>query len=238
METCSSPRPNRASFGAVLLAVALLCAAREGTAQTTSKQFWPELEVFYRLGTRARLYALANHTFSSDNLQDDQQYGINLDLFIKRVLSPVLDTRELDRGQPIMLRVGYRYDLDFNLPESPVTDRILVELTVRWTFKGVTLASRNSIDFRWTDGRYSSRYRTRARLEVPVSLKGYKPAPYASAEWYYSIQAGEWTKAKYEVGAHLPISRHIATEPYAGWETDWDRTPSVRALGLRLILSW
>ncbi len=190
------------------------------------------------MGTRARLYGQANNTFSSDSLQDDQQYGVNLDLFVKRVLHPVVDTRELDRGQPIMLRMGYRYDLDFNLPESPVTDRILVELTVRWTFKGVTLGSRNGIDFRWTDGKYSSRFRTRARLEMPVVVKGYKPAPYASAEWYYAIQAGEWTKVRYELGAHLPIVPHISTEPYAGWETDWDRTPNVRALGLRLILSW
>jgi hypothetical protein len=230
-------RSSGLSFGTALLAVLALCA-RDVAAQETVEQFWPEVEVFYKTGAHTRVYGLANRTFSSDNLQDDQQYGLNLDVFIKRVLHPVVDTRELDRGQPLMLRVGYRYDVDYNVPEPPVTNRILIELAVRWTFKRVTLADRSGIDFRWTDGKYSSRYRNRLRLEVPLTLGQYKPAPYASAEWYYAIQAGEWTKVKYEVGAHLPIARHVATEPYAGWEIHWDRARNVRALGLRLILSW
>lgn len=229
-----------------LLAAVLLCGASPVLAQTASGPidgvFWPQLDLFYQVARNARLYGIATYTFGPDPLVDNAQYGLNVDLFWKHRAvvkhRPAVDALAFDRSQPIMLRMGYRYATDLGIPGPSRQNRVLFELTGRLT-KGVfTLAERNSFDFRWTDGKYSTRYRNRLWAEAVVSLGTYQPVPYANAEWFYSVQNAEWTKVRYEAGVHFPVASLFAVEPYAAWEDYWDGSPDQRGVGLTVVLSW
>ncbi len=230
----------------LLLAAFVLVGARSAAAQaspgTVDGVFWPELDVYYRVNGHVRLYGIATYTIGPSPVVDNAQYGANVDLFARHRLlfkhRPAADALAFDRSQPVMLRVGYRYSTDLGTSDPSTQNRLLFELTGRLTKGAFTISDRNGFDLRWTDGDYSTRYRNRVWLEAVVSLGDYQPVPYADAEWFYSIQDGEWTKVRYEAGVHLPVVGRVAVEPYASWEDYWDGSPDQRGLGFNFILSW
>lgn len=235
---------SRASL--LLLAALMLGGAGTGAAQSGSNPvsgvFWPELDLYYRVGEQVRLYGLATYTLGPSPLVDNAQYGANIDFFAKRKLifkhRPAVDVLAFDRVQPVMLRVGYRYSTDLGTSDPSPQDRVLFELTGRLTSGSFSIADRNGFDMRWSSGEYSTRYRNRIWIENTVRLGSYQLAPYANAEWFYSIQDAEWTKVRYEAGLHLPVRRLFAVEPYASWEDYWNGSPDLRGFGLNLVLSW
>jgi hypothetical protein len=219
--------------------------AQADSSSTTDGQFWPEMDLYYRLGKAARLSGIATYTFAMDGGPGNQQYGANLDLFAAAKKSPIrrfvrgAEARVQDRAQPLQLRIGYRYGVDFNTAAPEVENRIIAEFTGRVSRPAFTLSDRNGFDIRWKNGVYSPRYRNRVFLVVPVELKHYAFTPYANVEWYYSLSNGTFTKVRYEAGVQLPMLAHFTTEVYAGYETYWHSTPShVAGAGLNLVLSW
>jgi hypothetical protein len=228
---------------AVMLAGSL--SAQPDSSSTTDGQFWPELDLYYSVSKFVRLYGIATYTFPTDGGTGTQQYGANLDLFSAAKKLPIrrfvqgADALAENRAHPLQLRTGYRYAVDFNTPTPAVEDRLIGELTGRVSKPAFTLSERNGFDIRWINGEYSSRYRNRLYLEVPVKLKRYDFTPYANVELFYSLSNGTFTKVRYEAGAQLPVLSHITTEVYAGYETYWHTTPShVAGAGVNLVLSW
>ena len=219
--------------------------AQADTSSSTAGQLWPELDVYYSLSKSARLYGIATYTIPTDNGPGSQQYGLNLDLFtpatrlrIRQVVQGA-DALAQNRAQPLQLRLGYRYAVDFNTTTPGVEDRIILELTGRVSKPAFTLSERNGVDIRWINGAYSSRYRNRIYLEVPVNLKTYGFTPFADVELFYSLSNGTFSKVRYEAGVQLPVVSHFTTEVYAGYETYWNTTPShVAGAGINLVLSW
>lgn len=206
-------------------------------------EFWPEVDIYYKLSDYARLYAIATYTFAEDDTQDNEQYGLNVDVFVKpvRALQRLrgADALAADRKRRLQLRLGYRYANDFNSPTPSVVNRLLAELTARMVTKHFSLADRNGIDARWKEGVYSSRYRNRIYLEVPANLKHYAFTPYADVEWTYVITDDEWNNVRYEAGAQLPVVSHFTVEAYFGWQTYWESTPSyTRGPGMNLVFSF
>lgn len=225
-----------------LLPFGARAAAGQTGSGTVDGVFWPELDLYYQTSEHVRLYGIATYTFGPDPVVDNAQYGVNVDLFAKRrrlfAHRPAVDALAFDRTQPIMLRMGYRYATDLGIPDATIQSRVLLELTGRLSKGAFTIADRNGFDLRWTDNDHSTRYRNRLWLEAVLTLGSYQPVPYADAEWFYSIQSGEWTKVRYEAGVHLPVGDLFAVEPYAAWEDYWDGSPDQRGLGLNLVLSW
>jgi hypothetical protein len=230
---------------AAAVALAGPLSAQADSSSTTDGEFWPELDLYYSVSKFVRLYGIATYTFPTDNGPGTQQYGANLDLFSAAKKVPIrrfvqgAEARAQDRAQPLQLRTGYRYAVDFNTATPAVENRLLAELTGRLSRYGITLSERNGFDIRWKNGVYSSRYRNRVFLEVPVELKHYDFTPYANVEWFYSLSNGTFTKVRYEAGVQLPVLAHFTTEVYAGYETYWHTTPAhVAGAGLNLVLSW
>jgi hypothetical protein len=231
----------------VIATVLLLSGARAAAAQsgsgTITGMFWPELDFYYRTGTHTRLYGIATFSIPPDStLPGNGSFGINFDYFPKRRAlfnhRPAIDALAFDRTQPLQFRTGYRYATDLGASQPVIENRLLFELTGRLTKGAFTAYDRNGFDFRWIDEEYSTRYRNRVWLEAVLTIKHYQPVPYADAEWFYSVQNGEWTKVRYETGVHFPVGSLFALEPYAAWEDYWNGAPDQRGLGLNLVLSW
>jgi len=116
---------------------------------------------------------------------------------------------------------------------------LLVELTFRRNLWELFGADRNGIDFRWTNGEYSTRYRNRLMVERPVTTRGYEWTPYGDVEVAYVFTSNRWSSVKYEAGVQLPILRHWSVEVYGAVQDNWTSQPDkINALGLTLVASF
>jgi opacity protein-like surface antigen len=232
---------RRLALGLVLALVVAAASPAASAAEDTQKQLWPELDVFYKLGPNTRLYGIAKYTLT-DGDGDNQQYGINLDFYPKRTpfyryMRGAGLTEQLDK--PVQLRMGYRYSEDFDATAPSVQNRLLLELSGRVRRHTLRLEDRSGVDFRWTDGAYSSRYRNRFLVAVNTRLGQYHFTPYVDAEWYYSITNGYWTSVKYEGAVELPVAEHMSVVPNIGWQTFWHSSaPTTAGVGIKLALSY
>ena len=231
----------------VALATVLLLGAHGVAAQTggneDQKQFWPEVDYFQHLSEHTRLFTQVLASTGANNQFDNAQFGINFDTFLRPrpVLAYIKGAESLiqDRTQPALLRLGYRYSESLNSSGKDISNRLLAELSVRRNLWGGSLADRNSFDWRWTNGVWSTRYRNRVYYERPIEVRKYEFTPYADAEWYYTIQDDAWTAVKYEAGVQLPVRSHFTTEVYLGLQNSWGASPSSTVgFGLTLVFSY
>jgi hypothetical protein len=207
-------------------------------------EFWPEVDFYQRLSDNARLMARASGVIG-DGQVSNQQYGLNLDLFLKPrpFQAYVLGAQSLveDRHLLATLRLGYRYSTSPAEDGEPnvVQNRLLTELTLRYHLWSILATDRNGFDWRWTNGTYSTRYRNRLQLEHTATIGTYEVTPYASAEVIYLLSGGYWNQIRYRAGVQLPIVPHFSVQVYYGYDHVWHPNPAnVDALGLTLIISY
>lgn len=230
------------------LSAALLLGARGSSAQSSGansdqEQFWPEVDYYQHLTRHTRLFTQVLASTGANNDFDNSQVGVNFDTFLKP--RPFLahikgaESLILDRSQPALLRIGYRYSESLNDSSAEFSNRILAEFTLRRSLWGGNVSDRNGFDWRWTNGVYSNRYRNRVYYERPFEIRKYELTPYANAEWSYTLQSDAWTSAKYEAGVQLPVASHFTTEVYLGLQNTWGTTPSSTVgFGLTLVFSY
>ena len=76
---------------------------------------------------------------------------------------------------------------------------------------------RNRVDFRWTNGVYSTVYRNRLSIAHDVVAWGYRCTPYASAEVFYDGATRSWRQQRYSLGVQWPYKTLLALDTYYLW---------------------
>lgn len=228
--------------GATCAALSIAPVAAPAQSSNAQEQFWPELDYYQHLSDRSRIFAQAIYHLAANNGLDNEQYGINLDLFAKPHLldKRIWGARSVveDRNIPLMLRLGYRYQENFNTSSLSIQNRLLVEGTIRREIWDLLAEDRNGFDWRWTNGVYSTRYRNRLQLQHSFDLQASDITPYANAEWTYTITDGRWTGVEAQVGAQFPVRKRLSAQLYLAQQNTWASSPTeIRALGLTVILS-
>ena len=180
--------------------------------------------------------------FGANGYTDNQQYGLNIDLFQRQPkFAEALGAATLveDRYKPGFVRIGYRYSETVNSDTGyTVQNRLLAEFSVIRKYGGFVASDRNGFDWRWTNGDWSTRYRNRIYAEYNLEFRHYELTPYANAEWYYSLQSGTWSGVKTEIGVQTPVAEHFSTEVYFGRSVNWNSAPAyTNALGITLVFT-
>ena len=218
-----------------LCAVWLLVAATQPAgAQTVA--FWPEVDVFVRLNSTARV-ALVATTVQENGETTDGEFGGNLDLFLKPIRREPKLMFHLDESKNrfLLIRSGYRY-----LPSytgGSAENRVLIEATVRYPLKGqfgdVLLSNRNRMDFRVIDGTYSWRYRNRLSAERELSLGRVRVNPYSRFEIFYDSSFAAFSRTELMMGGSFPITRYCELDGYFDYQLDTGSGPNEkrRAVG-------
>ena len=195
---------------------------------------WPELSAYIRRSAITRLYlnmAYAQGKESPDRVVDLAGY---LDLSIKPVGRKHLQSEDWARNRYLWVRAGYDHVLKGEgRGPSPAEDRGIVSLYAKaplpwelWT------EGRVRADLRWISGEYSTRYRFRAEVNREWTLAGHAVTPYVNAEWFYDTRYDGWSRALYQVGPEVTVSRGFRFEVYLARQVD--RLPgdsSLNALG-------
>jgi hypothetical protein len=223
-----------------LILFCLLLAVGEADAQSdsdTSNEIWPEVQVFFDVKPKVRIFLLGTVSTSVEDgeVLRGQAY--------EALFGAHLDYLPNDN---FFLRTGYRFitSLDESAPSKE--HRIVIEQHFRKMLKGdVLLSDRNREDYRFINGDFSFRYRNRVTLEREFIIKDRALTPYASGEIFYDSRFNTWNRNRYAFGVVLPIRRRYAALKmlfpkrdvtvdiyYMRQNDSRSSTPHVNALGL------
>jgi hypothetical protein len=240
-------RPSGWLALALVLGVQLLAAgqlgAQSSSASVPTYEYWPDLNVYYRINENFRLMAQGGEAIGTDGEPLSGNVGLNLDIAVKPhpFKTYVLGAPSLveDRHRYLNLRLGYRYSETSQDVGKKVQNRLLTELTVRFNLFGLVASDRNGFDWRWTEGAYTTRYRNRLQFERPIQIGTYGINPYANAEIIYLLSSGEWNQIRYRAGIQFPVVDHVTLDPFVGLNHTWQPTANnLYGLGFKLIVSF
>jgi len=226
----------------LLAAGALLIGpSRTVQAQTTTNEFWPEVDAYVRLSSSARLFLMMAPVISRDSKSlSEQQVGANFEFG----MAPIQSTRrrraqDADKLRYLRLRLGYyRIGTHDSSGGSISERRLALEVTPRaFAPLDILVALRGRMDFRWLEEGYSWRPRVRLWLEREGPVGPVVLIPYISAETFYDSRYDAWSRTYYQTGIAVPVSKRVVPELYYGRQIDQEPSDkTVNALGMVVTL--
>lgn len=216
-----------------LALLTLLCVgvSPRAATQSSSNQFWPEIEGYHSFNPKLRLGVMASR--STDGASYNSiEVGSTLNFFAKRFVRPVLTTSNEAKNNLLVFGVGYRYLAGINqAPEN----RIELDFAPQFHLPlGLQAGDRNRIDLRFIEGSaFSWRYRNQISLQRTFTVHRFVFSPYAQGEFFYSSSSGSWNKTTFQVGSDFPFRKHFDFELYYEHDNNVGSVPNqVNAFGV------
>ena len=189
-------------------------------AQDSSKEFWPEIDVWYKLTPSWRASVLVplsrnietNYREGSFVLQADYSWGK-----AKRVIFVrLLEQDAAERIKNKMIRGGYLSGVSLgDQGESYSENTVFSEFHYRIPYKcAFLLTHRLRTDLRWlgSDNEFSQRYRYRIMVEKEFKTKKISFVPYINAESYYDSRFDTFNRFRGIAGTSVSWSKRFALE--------------------------
>lgn len=226
---------------ALLLAGAILAVTlRTASAQETTTEFWPELNVYVRLNPEARLYFIATPSREIENGQRGELVDWQIGPFIEFGLRPLIPARAAQsrrdgsRMKYLRLRSGIEYQ---GLPGVQTEWRIVEELTPLQRLPGeVLLKWRNRAELRWLDGVFAWRYRSRFWFEREFPAGGsVMLVPYASAEPFFDSRYDRFVRLRCQFGTAVALTPWFVPEVNYTYQTDDSGGPVLTTHALNIV---
>jgi hypothetical protein len=225
----------------LVLSALFACAALAGPAQADERQneTVPELNAYFNLSDRFRLFTSASLTKSLTEGTTDGDFGAYLDLLAITPIGEQLFHIDLARNRYWWGRIGYAIG---NIREGRSLEdgyseaQFVAELSGRYPISpGFWLLTRARIDLRTLSGERSNRYRVRLGMEKEFTVFGTELIPYARAEFRYDTRFDAWNSQVYQVGVDIELSERFRIEPYYALQIDTAVEPThLDRLGLVL----
>jgi len=201
------------------------------------KQIWPELEVYYRINEKFRLYGLISGTRSNSEYTDGTA-GAYLDYFALPWLKGrrYADLHDTTVGYYWSFRIGYSYS---NAPPSDKKKEVnILETETNNNFQlpmKITLMNRNRLDWRWVNGEFQPIYRPRIKF-----IRNFKTAyltfdTYLYGEYFFYLNDNAQNRFRLTVGSDIKVTDYLDFEVYYLYQ--FQHLPSVEplnAIGLQL----
>jgi hypothetical protein len=190
----------------------------------TAGAFWPQLDVYWSITPRYRLFALTWLLYQNPRSSSAVQYGLHLD--------------DLGLFRNGIVRVGYRFIPTFKDP-AHAESRGVLEATVHG--RGATrFVNRVRSDLRYIDDDFSVRLRERARVEHDIRASGRVIfRPYATAEAFYDSRYGGLARMRYQAGSELHPTKNVGLDlMYERQDNYRASRTAVNAFGAKLVLTF
>jgi len=212
-------------FRRVALAALLLSGTARASDQT---EFWPELNLYKRLGPTTRLYFVAAYAEGKESelrtLDVAGYFDLTFEPFTRGL--PIGEGRrhQADWRQKryAWLRLGYDHVFKQEGETTSVPeDRGIVAVHGRaYLPEGILFEARARADLRWIGGDYSTRYRARGELNRDFDVLGHVTNVYLQAEAFYDTRYDGWARELYQVGAEVTLGEHFRAEPSIARQVD------------------
>lgn len=217
------------------LLVAVSCSP--ATAQTSTTQFLPEIDAYFKVNPQMNLVFQAKETRETEQ-PTQAEIGPSLNFYLKPLLSlkriGVFDP-DSTKSRPLVMSIGYRY---LSSPGKAPTNRMQPVVTIHLPIKaGLLFTDRNRADLDWSNGSFTWRYRNRSELERRLTIRSYHPAPYASAEFFYESQYQKWSTTALHAGCLFPAGKHFEFDSYYEHQNITGKSPNQQLNQIGLILN-
>lgn len=216
----------------------IVCFAPASFAQQTGEtqhEIWPEVDLYFPLKDRFRLFFEVSEQNATDSSNSSQgQVGIHLDYFWKKRWT---------------LRAGYRYGFGIGSGDPFKEHRFLLEETYSKALpRHFDIHARNRQEFRDVNGDFSVRLRTRLMLERDFVLGKRSLTPYATSEAFYDTRFDAFNRYRLTIGLQiffkqrtdlLKLRKQKSLDIYYLWQQDSRSQPErVGALGIKFAIHY
>jgi hypothetical protein len=192
-----------------------LCAAATGQTSSTGGEFWPLVNVQTQLQPKTSLLLYGGSDKGEDFFHEELKIGGLLNLQLRPILTPHEPDIDENKEQHLVLGAGYQYSETIQSGSPSHEDRMIVQLTPQYRpGGGLFVADRNRVEFRWVNGKYSTRYRNQLTIERGFQELGVRFTPYAQGEMFYDSQTHSWDENRYALGVQFPYKRIFMLDNY------------------------
>ena len=207
------------------------------TEQTTRKEAWPEIDIYYRFNEKFRLFTYFSGTRLKSSSFTDGAVGVNLDYFALPVWRHMNAKSDSARGHLLWLRAGFLHSRSPAGDDKPVQEyTIITEANARLYLPyKFLMIPKNRLDWRFVNGDFRPRYRAKLQLERDISTVYLSFNLYCYAEYFANINSDAQNRTRFALGSELKVSKHINFEVYFVHQFDNGLgVPTVDAIGLAL----
>lgn len=216
------------------LLIMCACASLAGPAladDDRQSETVPELNAYFRLSDRFRLFAAASLTQSLTEGVGDGELGAYLDvLSIKPIFPEQLLDVDWARNRYVWARLGYAFGgihEGLQLRDGYSEKQFVAELSGRYPISlGFWVLTRARIDLRTLSGDRANRYRIRLGLEKAYTVFGRELIPYIRAEVLYDTRFDAWNRQVYQAGVEIELSQSFRLEPWYAFQVDTATQPT------------
>ncbi len=222
----------------IVIVLPAVASAQEDDSRDTTREFWPEVNLYLNLSERSRLLFIYSGTRQAAlEAFAEGQGGIYFDHWgLPPLRAGVIQTPDLSRSKMLLLRVGYLFSRPKNRSGSSIEHALSTEGTVRAHLRwSLLLSDRSRFDFRWSNGQFRWRYRNRLKIEKTFRVDRFELTPYSHVEAFCSLDEKRWTRARYTAGMEWMITKRVVFEVYFTRQNELrSDLPILHAMGVAL----
>jgi len=219
-----------------------LAAAATAAAEDPAKEFWPEIDTWWRV---SRAWRLSLFVPISENLETHYREGnlipqVDFAFGKARFERRLIDDDRARQMKVFLLRGGYLGGKSLDDQGEAYTERTaFAELHWRRPIKGgFLLSQRLRADLRWLgqdNPEFSKRLRYRLMLEKEYTAGRASIIPYINVEPYYDSRYDTVNRVRLIPGASVAWSHYTAIEGNVTYQYD-SRSSMTHVLALNIIL--
>jgi len=201
------------TVGAAALMIAFTVATAFAQNQHVS-EFDPTIWASYDVNPRVRLDLITGREESDDIGSAKWKVTAGASFRFKSAFPTLLDMIDSDKQHVLVIGTYYQYSRGEDASGTTIEHRAIVEATGRYCINSFLITDRNRIEFRRVNGDYRFRYRNLAIVERPLRIKGFKVAPFGTAEAFWDKDLGKFNQFRFSAGVIVPVWRKITISPY------------------------
>jgi len=202
-----------------------------------SKQFLPEIDVYYSINPLMRTSFQAKQTREGGD-PTQAQIGPSIEFYLKPWIklqnATIFDLDEAKK-RALVFTTGYRVLVS---PGAATTNRWELIATANFPLHGgFLLSDRNRADLDWQSGKFQWRYRNRLSLENSIKFGSYHPRVYFRDEEFYESQYQKWSTTALYIGGTFPAGKRLDLGPYYCHQNNTGKNPNQQQDQIGLIVN-
>ena len=185
-------------------------------SSSSPKQIWPEIDVYYRVNERIRLYGMVSGTRANSEYTDGTT-GIYFDYFALPWLRgrKFTDLHDTTSGYYWWFRTGYSFS---NSPPGDQEKTInIFETETNNNFHlpaDINLSTRNRLDWRWVNGDFQPIYRPRIKLLRDFKTEYLTFDTYVWGEYFFYLNDNSQNRFRLSAGTEIKVLKNMDFEIY------------------------
>lgn len=224
----------------IVITILCIMGANKLEAQSTQNQILPEVDAYYRINNRFRLYGLISG-IGANSENTDGTAGVYVDYFARlweRAKKNQTEMNDSVRGYNWWLRGGYSYSQAPSYEKKKDVNIFETELNniFRLPCKTVMIF-RNRLDWRWVNGDFLPVYRLRLKFVRNFKTEYLNFNLYTWGEYFFYLNNDAQDKFRLCFGAVIKVLNSLSFEVYYRYQfPNGLLVPAVNAIGIQFNL--